>query len=638
MAKVTATARKALPDSAFADPTDRKFLIQDATHARLAWQMLDRHAWPSAERRAQAKARIMAALKRFGVDSQGFQVNSLAADQVFSMTIDELSALHGILEHDFGVVCDAPMPVTHETSKYSTSISEAVAKATKGNDAPGALFATPAADILLSDGMVEGMMADCLPEEPLAKIPVAKLGVWFHPGYGVISFTQQDFVDMMRNFENDELGFPPFIRYGHAAADPTLPSGDERKPGTVDSEKARGNIIALAQEGPVLFGYAIPSDEEVADDITQKRMRYSSAEVWRNAVSKRDGRPLGPALKAVALTNTPFVPNLPESVMLSNGVSYSTPGVQSFTMGIADDEPDVFEPHTQQPLTQQKENPLMSIFGKAKELTSQLVQLFSQAEAEEVGQKPAGESAQLGAEGASEGLTPDANLGQDGSEAASIKSEAGSSPAPAASQDVSDDKQGNEQSPSEGGEQAKSEDPPVDAVTKKEEGAAPEETTMSTVDNAKYEQLSNDFAELKGQMSEVLGALKASTENNQKLDQLLSNTQAELAATKATAQQFSDQMSQQRLYNMKSQMVLEGIPRSLVEQVFSLTAFLPNEVKLSADAPAQDPYTTAINVLRSLPAECRVPFGQDGHQNLSVDATTSLDAQYGDLLPPAPKS
>ena len=57
MARLSAAARKALPDSAFAGP-NRSFPVQDADHARAA-AMLDGNA------SAATKAKIKKALRKF---------------------------------------------------------------------------------------------------------------------------------------------------------------------------------------------------------------------------------------------------------------------------------------------------------------------------------------------------------------------------------------------------------------------------------------------------------------------------------------------------------------------------------------------------------------------------------------------
>ena len=57
MARLSASARKALPGSAFAGP-NRSFPVQDKDHAQAA-AMLDKNA------SAATKAKIRAALKRF---------------------------------------------------------------------------------------------------------------------------------------------------------------------------------------------------------------------------------------------------------------------------------------------------------------------------------------------------------------------------------------------------------------------------------------------------------------------------------------------------------------------------------------------------------------------------------------------
>lgn len=283
MAKVSARVRNNLPDSAFADQDRRKFLIHDETHARLAWQMLDRAEWPSEAAKDKARQRILRALRRFGVSTANFQQNSLLATDVAQMDYLEVCALHGLLEAEDLADAEMQAAVEQRFTERGTDRDE------------------------------QGQ--PLLPEELILRIPVAKLGAWYHPVYNVVSFSQRDFDDMRRNFETNALGFPPFIRYGHDSqeGDNTLPA--EAKPWGAD--KAVASIALLEQEGDVLYAYATPNTYEVVADIETKRMRFSSAELLRRPRSKETGQELGPALVAVALTNTPHVPNLPQSELLA---------------------------------------------------------------------------------------------------------------------------------------------------------------------------------------------------------------------------------------------------------------------------------------------------------------------------------
>jgi hypothetical protein len=58
MAKLTAKKRNALKTSSFAEPGERKYPIQDASHARNALARVSQHGTPA------EKAKVRAAVKR----------------------------------------------------------------------------------------------------------------------------------------------------------------------------------------------------------------------------------------------------------------------------------------------------------------------------------------------------------------------------------------------------------------------------------------------------------------------------------------------------------------------------------------------------------------------------------------------
>lgn len=140
------------------------------------------------------------------------------------------------------------------------------------------------------------------------QIPIAKLGAWEHPVYRYVVFTQKDFDDIKRNFESNEAGFEPYLRYGHS-----------RYPGATDGEPATAFLKNVVQVKDVLYGQFEAVDPTVVSEIKDGKYRYSSAELTRNAHSKRMGKGnIGTLLTAVALTNAPFVPGLPQNQVLSD--------------------------------------------------------------------------------------------------------------------------------------------------------------------------------------------------------------------------------------------------------------------------------------------------------------------------------
>lgn len=142
--------------------------------------------------------------------------------------------------------------------------------------------------------------------DKLIKLPVAKLGSWFHESLGVISFSQADLEDIRRNFTDNARGYEPYVRYGH----------HEQGPGVFQGEKALAHCVHMAQEGEVLYGYFKPVTPEVLAEVEQGLYRYSSAEFIKNARDRETNQALGRLLLGVALTNSPCVPWLPRNAVV----------------------------------------------------------------------------------------------------------------------------------------------------------------------------------------------------------------------------------------------------------------------------------------------------------------------------------
>lgn len=140
------------------------------------------------------------------------------------------------------------------------------------------------------------------------RIPIARLGAWHHPQYGVVKFTKDDFNSIVENFKTNVRGYEPPLRYGH----------NEKGPGIHDGERALGHMVDAYQSNEILWGVFEPNDSSVVEEIEKGQYRYATAEIIRNAVDKFSGKKLGPFLKSHALTNTPFIPNLPRNIVESS--------------------------------------------------------------------------------------------------------------------------------------------------------------------------------------------------------------------------------------------------------------------------------------------------------------------------------
>lgn len=146
------------------------------------------------------------------------------------------------------------------------------------------------------------------------KVPVAKIGKWKHPVYKEVSFTEEDLDNILINFENNELGFEPPIYFGHST----------------DGTPAQGFLVKLERSGDILFGYWRVNKEAyrlVEDEV----YRYSSAEIILDLTSKATGEGIGKAVYGMALTNIPFVPDLPKVQALEDAIINNDVVFLSFT-------------------------------------------------------------------------------------------------------------------------------------------------------------------------------------------------------------------------------------------------------------------------------------------------------------------
>lgn len=79
--------RDALPADQFAVPGKRELPIHDATHTRLAWDMVDRTHGLTSEERAEARHRILRRAKELGIDTKTWTVHAVRW-QLASMSLD----------------------------------------------------------------------------------------------------------------------------------------------------------------------------------------------------------------------------------------------------------------------------------------------------------------------------------------------------------------------------------------------------------------------------------------------------------------------------------------------------------------------------------------------------------------------
>lgn len=138
-------------------------------------------------------------------------------------------------------------------------------------------------------------------QDKFLRVPIAVLGKWKHPEYGEVEFSQKDFDEIITNYQSDAVGYEPPLFVGH----PNNLLTEEGAPSV-------GFLEKLYQDDNVLYGLFEPVDEQTFKEVERGSYRYSSAEVIRNAFSKRTGENIGTVLRGAALTNRPFLTGMPK--------------------------------------------------------------------------------------------------------------------------------------------------------------------------------------------------------------------------------------------------------------------------------------------------------------------------------------
>lgn len=90
MASLDKTARDALPDSDFAVPGKRKLPMHDATHAQLAWDMIDRATGLSDAERGEARERVKNRAQSLGIDTSAWHITASFAFQAMALDMPDV--------------------------------------------------------------------------------------------------------------------------------------------------------------------------------------------------------------------------------------------------------------------------------------------------------------------------------------------------------------------------------------------------------------------------------------------------------------------------------------------------------------------------------------------------------------------
>lgn len=157
-------------------------------------------------------------------------------------------------------------------------------------------------------------------EGGVLKVPLAKIGKWYHKAYGVVEFTREDFSSIVSNYRDGLLGHKPYLTFGHL-----------QEEFSIDSHKKKGDMIGFAEENDTLYGL-FKASEDAYQSVREGEYEFSSGEFIRNFQDKNTGDSRGTLFFRVALTNSPFIPNLDKVQAFSIGEKETNSEV--FTMKI----------------------------------------------------------------------------------------------------------------------------------------------------------------------------------------------------------------------------------------------------------------------------------------------------------------
>lgn len=136
---------------------------------------------------------------------------------------------------------------------------------------------------------------------------LAKTGVFYSPEYGKFSITSKDLATMYRNFKTITPVAPTQlpIDYDHFSDDP-----EAHNPGDA---KASGWVLDLQLRAGGDELWCLPKwTKPAARLIANGEYRFVSPFFMTNYLDKASGKKVGPTLKAVAITNRPFLEGMQE--------------------------------------------------------------------------------------------------------------------------------------------------------------------------------------------------------------------------------------------------------------------------------------------------------------------------------------
>jgi len=647
MAKVTAAQRNAMGSSSFAVPEKRKLLITDKKHATLAWDMVNRTGGLTSSEKSSARGHIKAKLHEFGVDTSKYNEKLSWGDGGLDITqlgTTSLMVLGNFIEDlsDADALDLSEALSEAKQIKLQKKLNRLVHKTEKLTEL-GYQFSDGANLVTSTEG-----------GDPMVRIPIASKGLFVHPVYGIVDFDQQDFDDIKSNFESGEAGFEPYLRYGHA-----------KFPEAVDAEPAIGHLKKVEQDDNILWGIYKPLSPEVVEQVRSGAYRWSSSEIRRYAISKFDGRPIGTLLTACALTNAPFVPDLPENQVYSEALLSAQPKTPVITLFLSNPEGE------EEMSTKSFKEELSEIAALAESLSD------SQNDVDALRAR----LASLAGTTAQPGYDSNKPAGIEGDKPEASKLTDGVAGGNAVDKPAGIEGDKPDASELSHGDPLKVAGKQLEKMGKNEDK---EDEKMSSALGAFGEFLSNLSGAFKGPRNGNMTKLKpdmspmASSKSGQKfsdtpvaaaittvptasdeggakamtkeeIEQFFSEKTAgvvtelnaantkitaletQLAATAQTAEQFSNSMVEAAFNTRVNGLVMAGIPASTVHAVAALARSVRGQVQKLSDGSEVDMAESMFRSLETLPGSSRVSYEQVGQQLSNEAAMTGADP-YAEII------
>lgn len=607
--------------------------VHDQNHAELAWRLVERVELTTAER-TSARARITECLSNFGVDAESLSWGNSVP--IMELGTTQLMTLVSFAE-DLSLT-DAEEMLEALSLEAAKRMADKFRKLHEldqlGN--PENYSGNVACQWNLSDGYsVEMFLSE---SGKKLRIPVARKGTFVHPRYGTVDFNQRDFDEMRENFTSNEAGFRPYLRYGHAMF-----------PEAADAEPAVAYLETLEQEGDVLWGIYDPINDEVVEQVEKGAYVGASAELKRYAMSKRDGRPIGTLLTAHALTNAPFVPDLPRNEVLSDAAAGAArdpfitlcmsdtkgdPGMKTNMEQLLSDALGALEALSMSDAEREKIKAKMTALAGAGDQNA----YDSNKSAGVTGDDPAANKLSdptatvVDKPAGVLGTDPAANKLADNSEPTEDKEEMSSFVGELLSNIGMFLKRGGK---------AKAEKLSDNAVP----AAAPIAQPAPAVEQTPTEQaLSTGAAsaeggaemtedQIKALVTSAVGAVEQKfTDGMAAKDAQIADLQAKLTATQTQAQQFSNSLVENAFENRVANLVAAGIPAVTVHAVAGIAREMRGTVQKFSDGSELDTAEALFRALETLPGDARVNYEQSGQQfSDSASAATGADSYAGIL-------